>query len=242
MSEFLEKQDQRRIIDIITRYPGVHLTKIAEHLNMPIPQVQYHLNLLQQKQLIIISEEKGYKRFYRKEDIIGDLDNEIIETRQRIYDLIVKTPGLHQAKIAEILAMRKSLAEYHLVYLEKNEAIIAIKDQGYKRYYSKEFEIEEQDKKTLALVRQEIPEKIIELLLRHSVLHHKELAEQLKLAPSTLSYHLNKLVNEELIEARRYGEEKGYALKNRKKLIMFLIRYEIHTVLDRFKDIWANIY
>ena len=74
------------------------------------------------------------------------------------------------------------------------------------------------------------------------MLHHKELAEHLNLAPSTLSYHLNKLVNEELIEVCRYGDEKGYVLKNRKKLITFLIRYEIHTVLDRFKDMWENIY
>jgi len=50
-----------------------------------------------------------------------------LETRRKIYELIEKNPGLHLSKIAELLKMRVSLAEYHLLFLEKKDTIETIK-------------------------------------------------------------------------------------------------------------------
>ena len=58
-----------------------------------------------------------------------------LETRRKIYDLVSRNPGLHLSKIAEMLSMRVSLAEYHLLYLEKNNVIRVAKEAGYTRYY-----------------------------------------------------------------------------------------------------------
>ena len=92
--------------------------------------------ILEKNKNVVASSEEGYKHYYSIEDIVGDIDNKILETRHKIYDLILKNPGLHQAKIAQILTMRKSLAEYHLQYLEKSKAIISVKEECYKSYYT----------------------------------------------------------------------------------------------------------
>jgi len=212
MNDFLEEYAQRRIYNIIIQNPGIHLSKIAELLNMPISEIERHLQYLERNKNIIASSEEGYKRYYSREVIIGDLDKKILETRHKIYDLILKNPGLHQAKIAQILTMRKSLAEYHLQYLEKSGTIFSVKEEGYKRYYVEGVDVAGEDKKILALFRQEIPFKIVSLLLRKSILKHKDIADNLNVAPSTLSYHLNKLVNQGVIDVRKYGNDKGCLL------------------------------
>lgn len=242
MSDFLEKEAQRRIYNIIVKNPGLHLSKIAELLNMPISEVERHLQYLEINKNIIASSEEGYKRYYSKEDIVGDLERKILETRQKIYYIILKNPGLHQAKIAKMLSMRKSLAEYHLQYLEKNQAIISVKDEGYKRYYVEGTDVDSDDRKILSLIRQEIPFKIVSLLLRNPVLQHKEISDNLNISPSTLSYHLNKLVKQGVIDVRKYGTEKGYVVSNKRILMKFLLRYEMHTAIDNFKELWENIY
>jgi predicted transcriptional regulator len=241
MNDFLEKQSQRKIYNLLVKNPGLHLSKIAELLNMPITQVERDLQILVRNRNIIVSSEDGFKRYYSKDDIVGEINNRILETRQKIYDLILKNPGLHQAKIAQILSMRKSLAEYHLQYLEKNQAIISVKDEGYKRYYVEGVDVDRDDRKILSLIRQDIPFKIVSLLLKNPVLKHKEIAIHLRISPSTLSYHLNKLVKQGVIDLCRYGTEKGYIIRNKRVLMKFLLRYEMHTAIDNFKDLWDNI-
>ena len=241
MNDFLEKQSQRKIYNLLVKNPGLHLSKIAELLNIPITQVERDLQILVRNRNIIVSSEDGFKLYYSKDDIVGEINNRILETRQKIYDLILKNPGLHQAKIAQILSMRKSLAEYHLQYLEKNQAIISMKDEGYKRYYVEGVEVDRDDRKILSLIRQDIPFKIVSLLLKKPVLKHKEIASNLRISPSTLSYHLNKLVKQGVIDLCRYGSDKGYIIRNKRVLMKFLLRYEMHTAIDSFKDIWENI-
>ena len=69
-----------------------------------------------------------------------------IETRRNIYDLITKNPGLHLSKIAQLLSLRLSLVEYHLRYLEKNNIILGISEEGYKRYYIENVKIGAEEK------------------------------------------------------------------------------------------------
>lgn len=242
MNEFLERQIQRRIYNIIIKNPGIHITRIAELLNMPINEIEQHLKHLEQNKSITISIDEGYRRYYSTKEVVGDITNQILETRQKIYELILRNPGLHQAKIAQMLSMRKSLAEYHLQYLEKNNAIVSIKKEGYRRYFIKDEDVDNKDKQILSVVRQEIPFKIVVLLLKHRTLKHKDLLNNFDIAPSTLTYHLTKLVKKGVIEVNKYGDEKGYTIKNRAKLIKFIIRYDIDSVIEGFADLWDNIH
>ena len=166
------------------------------------------------------------------------------ETRKKIYDLIIKNPGLHLSKIAEMLKMRTSLAEYHLIYLENNNLIHSVKDEGgyYRRFYVKEGDIGTEDKKIFSLLRQETPLKIIAFLLRNPKFRHRDMLKELHIASSTLSYHINKLVSKGIIEVITYGEDKGYRIVNKKKIIQLLLKYEFRTIVDDFKDVWDDLH
>ena len=163
-----------------------------------------------------------------------------LETRRKIYDLIKENPGIHLSKISQILKMRTSLVEYHLIFLEKHEIIKSDRETGYKRYYLKG-QIGVKDKKYLFILRQKTVLKIILFLLKNEISPHKILLENVDVSASTLSYHLNKLVKKDIVELSRYGENKGYIIKNKDEIISILIQYKPYKILDGFEDIWDNL-
>ena len=164
-----------------------------------------------------------------------------LENRRRIYDLLLKNPGLHLSKIAELLNIRISLAEYHLLFLEKHNIIITISETGYRRYYIKGVTIGPKEKRILAVLRQEIPLKIVLFLLKNQNATHKEILERFEIAKSTLSYHLKKLVNRGIINIQMLNNEKTYKVMNENEIMMLLIRFKPYRLLDGFKDIWADL-
>jgi len=163
-----------------------------------------------------------------------------LETRRKIYDLVAKNPGLHLSKIAELLNMRVSLAEYHLIYLVKNQIIIPVKESGYLRFYVKG-KIGAEDKRILALLRQDVPLRIVLFLLKNVALQHKDILRNVDVAPSTLSYHLKKLVGHGIVQVQTYGEERGYSISNKELIIRLLIQYKPYNLIDSFKDVWVDL-
>ena len=163
-----------------------------------------------------------------------------LETRREIYDLIAKNPGLHLSKIAESLHMRVSLVEYHILYLIKNDVITGNKESGYIRFYVKD-KIGTMDKKTLSILRQKVPLRIILLLLKKDISQHKEILQEIDVAASTLSYHLKKLVNCNIISMKSYGDEKGYSVVDREQLIHLIIHYKPYNLIEGFAEIWVDL-
>ena len=163
-----------------------------------------------------------------------------LETRRKIYDLIIQNPGIHLSKISQILKMRTSLVEYHLIFLEKHDIINSDKETGYKRYYIKG-KIGVKDKKYLFILRQKTVLKIILFLLKNDVSPHKIILENVDVSASTLSYHLNKLLKKDIVELNRYGKDKGYYIRNKDELISILIQYKPYKILDGFEDIWTDL-
>jgi len=163
-----------------------------------------------------------------------------LETRRKIYDLVSKNPGLHLSRIAELLVMRTSLVEYHLIYLEKNQIIIPSKQSGYARYYVKGA-IGTEDKKIIAILRQDVPLRIVLYLLKNVRSQHKDILENIDIAPSTLSYHLKKLVRHGIIAVHTYGEKRGYYITNREEILRILVQYKPYNLIESFKGIWIDL-
>jgi len=243
MDKTNKQEIQVEIYHIISKNPGIHLSKIAELMDMHISKVEQNLEYLEKNKIIIAMQDLGYKRYYVDKKGVGTRSASSIETRKKIYTLITKNPGIHLSGIASMLEMRISHIEYHLLQMEHNQSIISIKDEKgyYKRYYTEDSKLGIKNKKLLALLRQEIPSTIISLLLKNSHLQHKDLIKHFDIGPSTLSYHLQKLVKLGIIEVQTYGKDKGYSLKNKKEITDLLLNYELNLLTRDFKDVWKNL-
>lgn len=165
-----------------------------------------------------------------------------LETRKKIYELIASSPGLHKREIARELKMSLSTIDYHLHYMEKKSIVVAKFDGKYKRYFIAEAKPE--DKRILPLLRQETPRKIIIFLLQNPRAIHKEICKSVKKAPSTISFHLKKLVEAGIIEEISLGKEKAYVVRNPDKVIDLLITYKstfLDRAVDKFVDTWLSL-
>jgi len=162
-----------------------------------------------------------------------------IETRKQIFNLIKENPGLNVTKIAELLKIETSLTIYHLRYLLRHDLISIEKEKGYTRCYTKG-EIGIEDKKILSILRQEIPLKIVIFLLKNPYSKHKEILKNLDIAPSTLSYHLKKLIKKGIVSLQLINESEGYIVINEKRIIGFIIKYQPSRVALGLKDTWKD--
>jgi DNA-binding MarR family transcriptional regulator len=123
-----------------------------------------------------------------------------LNNRKKIYDFISKYPGLNLIKISRELSIPKSTLEYHLKFLIKQGEISSFPNGNYTRFYVSNY-LGHREKNVLNLLQEEIPRKIILLILLYPE-HFSQinLGKCLKINQSTVKYHIDKLIELGLIE------------------------------------------
>lgn len=162
-----------------------------------------------------------------------------LETRRNIFELLKKNPGLHLSKIAKTLKLRVSLVEYHLRYLEKHGLLLSDTHTGFKRYIVAG-ETKSVQKKNFSILRQKNLLIIVLYLLKKNQANHKDILQQMDIAPATLSYHLERLVKNDIISVEKKGTSRIYQVRNSEELINWLVKYKPYNLLDGFNDVWAD--
>ncbi len=167
-----------------------------------------------------------------------------LKTRQSIYDLIERMPGLHMREIQRRLNLEVALVDYHLYLMEKAEIVTSQKEGGYKRYYVSPSEsgLDQNKRRILGVLRQRIPLQITLYLLREKQATHTEMSKDLDIKPSKLSFHLKKMRRLGLLKKLHPGEGKGYVLEDDSLVLRLLLRYKPpQDMLDEFSDLWDDL-
>jgi len=155
-----------------------------------------------------------------------------LESRQCLYTYIKNNPGLHLRELSRRLHISYHNLRYHVNYLKKLNLIAIKSDNSYSRLYVTN-KIGLYDQKILNIIRQKIPRYIILVLHMWIALTEKELSEYLEKHPTTIEYHLKKLLRRDVIEVAPV--KYGFTLTNIPNKI--LERSPIHNeILYRLKD------
>lgn len=167
-----------------------------------------------------------------------------LETRQSIYDLIERIPGLHMREIQRRLNLEVALVDYHLYIMEKAGIVISQKEGGYKRFYISPSEsgLDSGQRRILGLLRQKIPLQITLFLLNEKEATHTRISNDLGIKPSKLSFHLKKMRRLGILRRLHPGEGKGYVLEDEPMVLRLLLRYRPpQDMLDEFSDLWDDL-
>lgn len=174
-----------------------------------------------------------------------------LETRRTIYNLVLTQPGLHLREIQRRLSLHVNLVEYHLHHLLANELVARVEEGGYTRYYPTQApgtggdidRLTSHEKRVLGLLRQPMPLRIIVYLLATGHAQHKDVCDHLGCAPSTLTYHMKKLVRLGIVEQRTAGKGKGYSLPDRREVARLLMLYRPAPFdqVDAFTELWLDL-
>jgi len=172
-----------------------------------------------------------------------------VQTRRELYEFVRRNPGHHLREIARLRNLSITLAEYHLRFLEKHELISSAMDGEYKRYFPRYLvgdrngipALTDRQKVILGLLRQPIPITILTFLLEHESGTHKEILARTTVGPSTLSHHLKKLLEAEVITRVPAGE--GYQVMDPKGIARLMVTYELARPdqVDTFVRLWGEL-
>lgn len=165
--------------------------------------------------------------------------------KERVLETLRRYPGLHFRGLARELDTSTSLALYHLEQLEEEERIRSEEVGGRVRYFpAEEYEsLSEDEREKLDVLRQEKPLEIVLALLQLGSMRHKELHEIVPGSKGTLTYHLNKLVDADLVRRVRRGEAKGFHLVDEDEVRRLAARYRPESdMLDEVHDLWEDLF
>ena len=152
-------------------------------------------------------------------------------------------PGAHMREIGRELDIPMGTLEYHLHYLVKANLLNTRQDPRYTRYFATG-ELSRRDKDILAVLRQTVPRQIAAHLLLAPGSSHGVLLEKFALAPSTLSFHLKKLVSAGIVEQQKSGRENLYRVVEPELVSRVLVQHResfFDDVIDRFAEVWQGL-
>ncbi len=167
-----------------------------------------------------------------------------IDNRKRIFDHVSSHPGQHLREIQRKLDMPLGTLEYHLKYLLELDLLVEKEDGHYRRYYP-QGAMGSQDKKILSMLNQAIPRKILLHLLLHPRSNFKDISSNFDEAPSTISFHVDKLVKGELIKKEKSGREMIYSVIDEQSIAKVLITYKqsfLDSLVESFVETWTDMH
>jgi predicted transcriptional regulator len=162
--------------------------------------------------------------------------------RKEIYETIEKNPGLHFRELLRKLNLNVGDLQYHLDVLEKEGLIISREEMGYKRYYPRAMENPE-EKKYLPYLRQPIARKLIICLIENGAMTIESIERETGLKRTTLSYHIKKLVKNNILEKIENGNYIFYRVREEENIAKTIIKYRgsfQDILVDSFIEFWEK--
>lgn len=121
--------------------------------------------------------------------------------RDRIQEYIATHPGEHFNALTRALDLAPGQVQYHLRKLRRQGAVVEERLYGRTHYYTPDYD--EWERNALAVIRRETARDILLYLCEQESARPAAVADELDIARSTLEWHLDHLVEQDLVEKQR---------------------------------------
>ncbi len=169
-----------------------------------------------------------------------------LATRRRIFEFVSSRPGSHLRECARDLELPLGTALYHLDYLVSHDLVVVRRDGRYKRFFVNNA-LGRVEKDYVSVFHHDVPRRIVTVLLAFKQRTQRELCGDVGVSRSTLSFHVNNLVNSGILGCHDAWPENGYFVSDRETatrvLVMFRERFERtrdDPYADRIPKVEAN--
>jgi DNA-binding transcriptional ArsR family regulator len=123
------------------------------------------------------------------------------DARELVYEIVNETPGSYLSEVSEQADLPLSTTRHHMKVLEREELVSGAKLRGKRRFYPAYAEGVE----LAAALNDESTASIIDALTRLGAASVSDLADDIGRDPSTISHHLQRLAEDEIITREREG-------------------------------------
>jgi predicted transcriptional regulator len=133
-------------------------------------------------------------------------------TRVEIYDFIKANPGVQFRGICNQLGLSIGLAQFHFGVLKKAGLISFFRDGRYKRFFESN-RFSNKEMKILSLLRHDTAKSILTTVLGRKSISYSELAHELSITSQGLTWQMNRLEKEGIVQESKQGMKVIYSLK-----------------------------
>ncbi|HVM45784.1 MAG TPA: winged helix-turn-helix transcriptional regulator [Candidatus Thermoplasmatota archaeon] len=147
-----------------------------------------------------------------------------LASRKRIYEHVEAHGGAHLREIGRKCDVPLGTALYHLDRLEAEGLITVRRDGRYKRYFAANG-LGRREKDLLSAFRHAVPRRIGAALLERPSLTQRELCEAIGVSRSTLSFHVNSLIDKGILRREPARPENKYVLDDVELTRAILTKY-----------------
>jgi len=155
---------------------------------------------------------------------------------------IKSNPGIRFRELMKQINLTNGVMSYYLRKLEKSESIRIERTPRVSRFYS--YDLSESEAKLVKRLRQETPKKILITLVEHDKLTFQEIVSKISRAPSTTSFYLNQLIQDNIIGTTKSDFVKRYYNIEKKRIANLIEEYHpdvIEQSSDNLADIIASL-
>jgi predicted transcriptional regulator len=126
------------------------------------------------------------------------------DTRETLFEIVERSPGLHMSAVADAADTSLSTARHHLRVLDDEDLVTVAKVRGKRRY----FPGHEADPPLLAALSEPATRRVLEAVAAVGPAPTGRVADELETDTSTVSHHLGRLADDGLVERERDGRAK----------------------------------
>ena len=189
---------------------------LTEEINLSIILISIIIALIALLSIFEVLTVKEYRGYFIRKPLIQKGKSyltlkDIFENENRLNILreILNNPGIHQNELLRNCNLQKGQLQWHLRVLLKYHIIKKEKSGQYNMYFPITTSIEVINTFKNLPVKSETTNKIFELIQTNPGISSSEIAKQINLARNTVKYHIDKLLENDLI----YFIEKGRVLE-----------------------------
>ena len=161
------------------------------------------------------------------------------ETRNRIATYVRTHPGVHFNELVATLDLAPGQVQYHLHRLLNNDVFVREALYGRTHYFPPKYDAWERG--VLSLVRRETTRDILAYLIEHGPSRPDPVSDDLGIARSTLEWHLDHLVEQEVVEKRRDARSRVTLVLARPEATGWLLQEITPSLPERFVDRFARL-
>jgi len=125
--------------------------------------------------------------------------------RHRIDRYVTAHPGVHFNELVRVLDLAPGQVQYHVRRLRRDDRLVAERLYGQTHYYPPTYDRD--DRRAIALMRRETARDVLCYLVERGPTRPATVADDLDIARSTLEWHLDRLVEGDLVTKHR--DERG---------------------------------
>ena len=166
----------------------------------------------------------------------------MLSREEMIFSEIKSNPGIRFRELMKHLGITNGVMSYYLRKLEQKESVWIERTPRVTRFYSSD--LSEEEAKLVKRLRQETPKKILVALIENDQLTFQELVAKIHKSPSTTSFYLTQLVQENIIATSKSDFVKVYFNVEKKRIVNLIEEYHpdiIEQASDNLSDIISSL-